>query len=40
MKATETYKKTIALMGESAPRNMAMEECAELLFALEKENRG
>lgn len=40
MKATEIYKKTIALMGESAQRNMAIEECAELIFALEKENRG
>ena len=40
MKATEIYKKTIALMGESSQRNMAIEECAELIFALEKENRG
>ena len=40
MKATEIYKKTIALMGESAQRDMAIEECAELIFALEKENRG
>lgn len=40
MKATEIYKKTIALMGERAQRSKAIEECAELIVAIEKENIG
>lgn len=40
MKESELYKRTIEFMGERAQRSKAIEECAELIVAIEKENIG